>query len=242
MKKAMTPRKTMRIEQFRYAADNLAYLVFSGTCAIAIDPGAADAMLAFARSQNLTITGVTNTHLHPDHTSGNARILEKTRAEYLDCRNLADNEPIALENEVLTVITTPGHTHDDVCFFADDFLVTGDTLFNGTVGNCFSGDLDAFYHSLKKLMALPGPTQIFAGHDYVKESVEIAQAIDPDTPGVTQYLETYDPDRVTSCLADELRINPFLRFNDPAMIRRLEQRNFPCDTEIDRFKSLMQAF
>ncbi|MFN2435849.1 MAG: hydroxyacylglutathione hydrolase C-terminal domain-containing protein [Desulfotignum sp.] len=91
-------------------------------------------------------------------------------------------------------------------------------------------------------MALPGSTRIFAGHDYVKESVEIAQAIDPDTPGVAQYLETYDPDRVTSCLADELRINPFLRFNDPAMIRRLEQRNFPCDTEIERFKSLMQAF
>lgn len=98
----------MRIEQFRYAADNLAYLVFSDNCAIAIDPGAADDMMAFARSQNLTITRVTNTHLHPDHTSGNARILEKTDADYLDCRNLADNDPIALENQELTVITTRG--------------------------------------------------------------------------------------------------------------------------------------
>jgi hydroxyacylglutathione hydrolase len=232
----------MRIEQFRYAADNLAYLVFSGTSGIAVDPGAVDDMLAFARARNITITRVTNTHLHPDHTSGNSRILEKTNAEYLDCRNLADNDTVSLENELLTVIATPGHTHDDVCFYAADFLVTGDTLFNGTVGNCFSGDLDAFYHSLKKLMALPGDTRIFAGHDYVKESVEIAQAIDPDTPGVAQYLESYDPDRVTSFLADELRINPFLRFNDPVMIRRLEQRNFPCATEIQRFKSLMQAF
>jgi hydroxyacylglutathione hydrolase len=232
----------MRIEQFRYAADNLAYLVFSGTSAIAIDPGAADDMLAFARSENMTIARVTNTHLHPDHTSGNARMLEKTGAEYIDCRTLSDNEPIAVGSEMLTVIATPGHTHDDVCFMADDFLVTGDTLFNGTVGNCFSKDLDAFYHSLKKLMAFPGSTRIFAGHDYVKESVEIAQAIDPDTPGVSQYLESYDPARVTSCMADELRINPFLRFNDPAMIRRLEQRDFPCGTEIERFKSLMQAF
>ena len=232
----------MRIEQFRYAADNLAYLVFSGASAIAIDPGAAGEMLAFARSENITIERVINTHLHPDHTSGNARMLEKTGADYIDCRTLSDNETIAVGNEFLTVIATPGHTQDDVCFSADDFLVTGDTLFNGTVGNCFSRDLDAFYHSLKKLMAFPGSTRIFAGHDYVKESVEIAQAIDPDTPEVSRYLESYDPGLVTSCLADELRINPFLRFNDPAMIRRLEQRDFPCGTEIERFKSLMQAF
>jgi hydroxyacylglutathione hydrolase len=232
----------MRIEQFRYAEDNLAYLVFSDTTAIAIDPGAADEMLAFARSENIAIARVTNTHLHPDHTSGNARILEKTGAEYIDCRNLSDNEPIAVGNETLTVIATPGHTHDDVCFSGDDFLVTGDTLFNGTVGNCFSRDLDAFYHSLKKLMAFPGATRIFAGHDYVKESVEIARAIDPDTPGISQYLDAYDPGRVTSFLADEIRINPFLRFNDKTMIRKLTQRRFPCGTEIDRFKSLMQAF
>ena len=232
----------MRIEQFRYAADNLAYLVYSGTSATAVDPGAVDEMLAFARSENISITRVTNTHFHPDHTCGNARILEKTGAGYIDCRKLAHNDTITVGSEVLTVISTPGHTRDDVCFHADDFLVTGDTLFNGTVGNCFSKDLDAFYHSLKKLTAFPGSTRIFAGHDYVKESVEIAQAIDPDTPGVGQYLQSYDPGRVSSCLADELRINPFLRFNDPSMIRRLEQRGFPCDTEIQRFKSLMQAF
>lgn len=232
----------MQIEQFRYGVDNLAYLVYSGTCGVAIDPGAADDMFSFARERNIRINQVTNTHLHPDHTGGNARLLEKTQAEYLDCRNLSDNESIALESDALRVITTPGHTHDDVCFAGNGFLVTGDTLFNGTVGNCFSKDLDAFYHSLKKLMAFPGETLIFAGHDYVKESVEIAQAIDPDTPGIVQYLEKYDPDRVTSCLSDERRINPFLRFNDDTMIDRLKQRHFNCDTEIQRFKSLMQAF
>lgn len=232
----------MQIEQFRYGTDNLGYLIFSGTCAVAIDPGAVDEMLAFARNQNIRITRITNTHLHPDHTCGNDQLLGKTGAEYIDCRNLADNDTIAVENEQLTVITTPGHTHEDVCFFAGDFMVTGDTLFNGTVGNCFSRDLDAFYHSLRKLMAFPGSTRIFAGHDYVKESMEIALAIDPDTPDVDRYLEKYDPERVTSCLADELRINPFLRFNDKTMLRKLSRRRFPCATEIERFKSLMQAF
>jgi hydroxyacylglutathione hydrolase len=232
----------MRIEQFRYGTDNLAYLVFSGNSGLSIDPGAAEDMVRFARTHEISINQVVNTHLHPDHTSGNAEMLKKTSARYLDCRTLSDNDTLSLDNETLTVIKTPGHTHDDICFAGHDFLVTGDTLFNGTVGNCFSKDLDAFYHSLKKLMAFPGTTRVFAGHDYVKESVEIAQAIDPDTPGVNEYLEYYDPDRVTSFLADELRINPFLRFNDQTMIAKLTQRHFPCDTEIERFKSLMQAF
>ncbi len=232
----------MEIEQFRYGADNLAYLVFSGACGIAIDPGAVDDMLGFARHRNIRISQVTNTHLHPDHTCGNDRMLKKTHAGYLDCRNFSDNDTIALDNDRLTVITTPGHTHDDVCFAGNDFLVTGDTLFNATVGNCFSNDLDAFYHSLKKLMAFPGTTRVFAGHDYVKESVEIAQAIDPDTPGIVRYVNKYDPNRVFSCLADERRVNPFLRFNHKTMIDKLTQRHFPCDTEIQRFKSLMQAF
>ncbi len=232
----------MQIEQFRYGADNLAYMIFSGSFGMAVDPGAPDDMVVFARQHNITIRLVTNTHLHPDHTCGNARMLEKTDAEFLDCRNLGDNTPISIGNELVTVIATPGHTQEDVCFSGGDFVVTGDTLFNGTVGNCFSRDLDGFYHSLKKLMAFPGSTRIFAGHDYVRESVEIAQAIDPETPGVSRYLDNYDPDRVFSFLADELQINPFLRFNDPAMVRRLEQRNFPCDSEIQRFKALMQAF
>ncbi len=67
----------MRIEQFRYGTDNLAYLVFSGTSGVAIDPGAADEMVRFAREHDISIDQVTNTHLHPDHTCGNAEMLEK---------------------------------------------------------------------------------------------------------------------------------------------------------------------
>jgi hydroxyacylglutathione hydrolase len=232
----------MQIRQFRYGADNLGYLVFSGSQGLAVDPGAVSGMLNFARTRQIVIAGVTNTHGHPDHTSGNAQMLEKTGAAFLNCRELADGQKIAVGEDFLEVIATPGHTHDAVCFAADDFLVTGDTLFNGTVGNCFSGDLDAFYRSLKKLMAFPGVTRIFAGHDYVKESLEIAAAIDPENPDIEACLEKYRPDLVVSTLADELRVNPFLRFNSRRMIQKLESRGFPCDSEKQRFISLMKAF
>jgi hydroxyacylglutathione hydrolase len=232
----------MQIRQFRYGADNLGYLVFSGTTGIAIDPGAVSQMAGYAQTRQITIARVTNTHCHPDHTSGNAQMLEMTGADFIDCRDLTDGQQLTLGHETLGVVATPGHTHDDICFAADDFLVTGDTLFNGTVGNCFSGDLAAFYHSLKKLMAFPGTTRIFAGHDYVKESLEIAAAIDPENLDITPCLEKYRPDLVVSTLEDELRVNPFLRFNSKRMIQKLEKRQFPCDSEKQRFISVMKAF
>ena len=232
----------MQIQQFRYSADNLGYLVFSKDTGIAIDAGAVAEMTDFAQKNHITIAFVTNTHLHHDHITGNDQVREKTGAVFLDCRKFSDNQQIQLGQEAVTVLTTPGHTHDAVCFAADDFLVTGDTLFNGTVGNCFSGDLEAFYHSLRKLMAFAGQTKIFSGHDYVAESLEIAEAIDPDNPDIRPYREKYDPDLVVSTLAEELLVNPFLRFNAPAMIKKLQQRNFPCNTEKQRFISLMEAF
>ena len=232
----------MQIQQFRYGADNLGYLVFSENTGIAIDAGDVAAIMDFARKNHISIAYVTNTHQHHDHISGNDRLLKKTGAVLHDCRDFSDNHLIHLGNEALTVLTTPGHTHDSVCFAADDFLVTGDTLFNGTVGNCFSGDLEAFYHSVKKLTAFAGHTKIFAGHDYVAESLEIAEALDPDNPDISRYREKYDPALVVSTLADELLVNPFLRFNAQPMINKLQQRNFPCDTEKQRFISLMEAF
>ncbi|HKJ99643.1 MAG TPA: MBL fold metallo-hydrolase [Desulfotignum sp.] len=232
----------MQIQQFRYGPDNLGYLVFSENTGVAVDGGAPADMTGFARKHHITIAYVTNTHLHHDHTSGNAQLLEKTGAAFLDCREFAADQQIQLGNASLKILLTPGHTSDAVCFAADGFLVTGDTLFNGTVGNCFSGDLEAFYYSLKKLTAFAGDTQIFAGHDYVTESLEIAEAIDPDNPDISQYRKKYDPALVVSTLKDELLVNPFLRFNAPAIIKKLEQRNFPCHTEKQRFMSMMEAF
>ncbi|MCF8112246.1 MAG: hydroxyacylglutathione hydrolase [Desulfotignum sp.] len=232
----------MQIKQFRYGADNLGYLVFCQNTGVAVDAGAVEEILDFVQKHRISISQVTNTHLHPDHTSGNEQIIKKTGAVFLDCKKFYDGQQIQLDKEVLKVIATPGHTSDSVCFAADGFLVTGDTLFNGTVGNCFSGDLTAFYHSLKKLLAFPRATRVFAGHDYVAESLEIAAALDPDNPDIARYLEKYDPLFVTSTLADEQLVNPFLRFNSDVMIRKLKQRSFSCSTEKQRFISLMEAF
>jgi len=43
-------------------------------------------------------------------------------------------------------------------------------------------------------------------------------------------------------LGDELKINPFLRFNAPGMINNLKKQNMPVDTEFERFNSIMEIF
>ncbi len=232
----------MNIQQFRYSTDNLGYLVYSNDTGIAIDAGAVDDIIAFAGKNNIDIKYVTNTHSHHDHTSGNKALLKKTNAEFIDCQKIKSDQVISLGKETLEVFHTPGHTNDSIVFKADDFLVTGDTLFNGTVGNCFSGDFQAFFNSLKRIISLPGNTKIYSGHDYVMESLEIAKSIENDNPDIQKYIEKYNPELIVSTLDDELSVNPYIRFNAKEMINNLDKKNMPAKTEFERFNSIMQIY
>ena len=235
-------RGHMEIKQFKYSRDNFGYLVFSGKEALAIDAGAVQPMVTFIRENGLELKYVTNTHLHQDHTSGNQAMLQKTQAPFLDCKTIKEGQIIPLGKDHLTAILTPGHTMDSVSFAAGDFLVTGDTLFNGTVGNCFSGDLDAFFKSIKKLTSYPEKTRIYSGHDYVEDSMKYARIIEKDNPHIDAYLKAYDPEMVVSTLADEFRVNPYIRFNAPEIIELLRDKGLPAGTELERFKSLMEVY
>jgi len=230
----------LTIQQFRYSSDNLAYLVHGNREAMAVDGGAVEEILSYLEKRNLELVRIANTHDHPDHTPGNARLTEKTGAPRLAPMDAAADGNISLEGETIEVIHTPGHTLDSVCFHTGGRVITGDTLFNGTVGNCFSGDLGAFHASIRKLLALPEGTVVYAGHDYVEYAMAFARIIDPDNPEIERYLKSRDPADVRSTLAEEKRVNPYLRFDDPKMIRILEERGLPVATQSERWESIMQ--
>ena len=232
----------MIINQFKYSTDNLGYFIHSATQGIAIDAGAVKDILGYAQKNNITIKYVANTHSHYDHTPGNEKLLKATNAQFIDCTKIKSDQKIDLDHEILKIFHTPGHTYDSVCFACDDFLVTGDTLFNGTIGNCFSGDLDAFFHSLKRLISFPEKTKIYSGHDYVMESIQIAQDIENKNLYIKEYLKKYNPKLIVSTIKDELKVNPFLRFNEPGIIKNLEKKNMAVNTELDRFKSIMESY
>ncbi len=73
-----------------------------------------------------------------------------------------------LEDSGLVVIKTPGHTPGGVCFYHEEgqFVLTGDTLFAGSVGrtDLGSGDMDLLMASCRRLLELDDQVQVLPGH------------------------------------------------------------------------------
>jgi len=97
------------------------YLLSDGTVAAVIDPQRdIDRILDLARSREVRITHVLETHLHNDYVSGGGELAATTGAAYLisaDDEVSFDRDPIR-DGDVVTVgqmrlraIHTPGHTH-----------------------------------------------------------------------------------------------------------------------------------
>jgi len=229
----------LNIEQLRYDADNFSYLIYGKKHAMAIDGGAWQDILVFLKSNSLKLTIVTNTHGHFDHISGNDELLKSTKAQFLNFADYSDDREVIIDGEKIFVWRTPGHTADSVCFYTGSALISGDTIFNGTIGNCFTGDLKNFYLSIKRLMELPAETIIYAGHDYIHNSLVFARHLEPDNKDIDSFRNYYDSGHVCSTMADERRINPYLRFNEESIIKLLQKRGLPCATEWERWKSLM---
>ena len=82
---------------------------------------------------------------------------------------LRDGEKVTVEGMEFTVIGTPGHTQGSCCYYfeKDHILISGDTLFEGSVGRTDlpTGNGRTLSSSLKnKLMILPEETLVFPGH------------------------------------------------------------------------------
>ena len=82
-----------------------------------------------------------------------------------------DGDVFALGALSTEVIHTPGHTPACVSYRIGDAVFTGDTLFMPDFGTARAdfpgGDARTLYRSIQKLLALPGETRVFVGHDYL---------------------------------------------------------------------------
>lgn len=183
----------MFFKQFNAPESTLSYFFGCGTLgkAIAVDVVAGDEewFLQEARKANVAISHVIDTHVHADHYSGGRKLAGMTGAAYcLHASNipvtkykfhpLYDNDVIQAGNVITKVIHTPGHTMDSICLLVTDkrrsdepwFVLTGDTLFVGSVGrpdlagqeSLMAGLLFESIHD--KLLTLPDQVEIFPGH------------------------------------------------------------------------------
>lgn len=73
---------------------------------------------------------------------------------------------ISLGETKIKVINTPGHTVGGVCFIAEDFLFSGDTIMRGTIGryDLETGNFNQMRESIKKILDLSKNYIIYPGH------------------------------------------------------------------------------
>ncbi len=86
-------------------------------------------------------------------------------------RLLAEGDVLPLGQMEIGVLHTPGHTPACVTYLIGDAAFVGDTLFMPDYGTARAdfpgGDAATLYRSTRKILALPGETRIFVGHDYL---------------------------------------------------------------------------
>ncbi len=166
--------------------------------AILIDPGSqVREVLEEIDNSGLNVQKIINTHAHIDHAAGVEDAKQALDAEFylhpeeepvlkalpesamrfpefsgvkvpkID-KFIEEGDEIEIGSLKAKVIHTPGHTFGSICLLIDDHVISGDTLFAGSVGRVdLTGgtSMNELVRSIKtKLMILPESYNVYPGH------------------------------------------------------------------------------
>lgn len=172
------------------------YLVINQGYAIVIDPSGIDMkFIEYINNHKAKLTGIIDTHGHIDHIMGNGLVKQNTNAtlmiheadsEYLTNpdlnlsivvlgkeytgpdpdRLLQDGDQIKLGDQSIEIMHTPGHTPGGICLKGPGFLISGDTLFQSSIGRSDlpGGNPVKLKASIDKLKMLHKETVVYPGH------------------------------------------------------------------------------
>lgn len=234
----------MFFKQLATKEASLSYLFGCGSLgkAIAVDvvAGDEDWFVEQAEAQNVSITHVLETHVHADHYSGGRALAERLGAKYCLYKGaspefafepLNDGDVIDVGNVKVRVIYTPGHTMDSISLAVSDnrrseepwFLLTGDTLFVGSIGRPDLAGREKEMAAMlfdtlhTKLLSFPDTTEIYPAH----------QAGSVCGAGISG--------KPVSTLGFEKRFNPMLNVTDKnEFVQLLTKEIPPRPAEMDK--------
>ena len=159
--------------------ENTYFLTDESGSSIIVDPGGSgEEVDKYIRTHHLDVKMVVNTHGHIDHVEANDYLKEKYNMPILihpkdaedfsiQCdKAINDGDTISLKGYEFKVIHTPGHTMGSVCLKGKDFLLTGDTLFAGSIGRTdLGGDMAVMMDTLEnRFREIPDDFVLYPGH------------------------------------------------------------------------------
>jgi len=124
-----------------------------------------------------------------------------------------------------------GHTNSHIAYYFKNKIFCGDTLFSCGCGRLFEGSYSDMHKALTKIKNLPKETMVYCAHEYTLDNIGFAKIVDPNNPDLllrekeVKKLLDRGEYSVPSILENELKINPFLRF-DKLDIKNSVQNHF----------------
>lgn len=201
---------------------------------VIVDPGDAAPVMAELDAQTWQPAAVLLTHHHFDHVGGVADLQKRYKMPVYGPDNPAIaglSHPVG-EGDTVTiealglhfeVMAIPGHTLDHIAYVGHNALFCGDTLFSAGCGRMFEGTPAQMQPSLARLRALDDHTKVYCGHEYTAANLAFAATVEPDNPAIDDYIEyvgrltALDFPSLPSHIALEKQVNPFLRWDNPAV-------------------------
>jgi hydroxyacylglutathione hydrolase len=223
---------------------NFSYIIEAEDNIYCIDPYDSKQIMAFLGDKKLQI--IINTHEHGDHTRGNLDLVKRYNCEiwaHFDAKGkiesvdrfLQRGENIQLgKGWEMEVLDTPGHTFAHLCLLIKEnktpyAIITGDTLFNAGVGNCYNGgDPKILYKTIsKEFKNLPDNVILYPGHEYMERNLGFSLDREPSNSDSADLLKKVtglkmEKDFFATNLSLERKINPFLRLDNLEIRKKLK--------------------
>lgn len=231
-------------------SDNYMYLITDNSTkeAAIVDPVDPETVLRAVRAENVKLNKVLTTHHHWDHAGGNEKLVSLFKDGPLQVYGgddrigaltdkVTQGDTFQIGNLKVSCLHTPCHTSGHICYFVESpkgekAVFTGDTLFLGGCGRFFEGTAEQMYSALiEKLGSLPDDTQVYCGHEYALQNLKFGKHVEPNNQDILKKIDWVQAVRqknipsVPSTIAEEKRINPFMRVEEASVQEHAKQLN-----------------
>jgi hydroxyacylglutathione hydrolase len=249
----------LEIHQFPCRDDNFGVLVHdhkTGTT-ISIDAPETRAVTDALKKRGWQLTHILTTHHHADHVDGNLELRHEYGCQIIGPEAEKDQIPgigktvkggdtFTIANREVQVFDCPGHTSGHIAFhIPEDYLLfAGDTLFAMGCGRVIEGTMEQMFHSVNQFAKLHEITSVYCGHEYTLANARFAMSVEASNKKLVQRSEVVRVQRekgemtCPTTIGDELKTNPFMRCNSPAIRATLGMEQ-ASDAEV--FKALRLA-